>query len=176
MYGQLAHRNASPKKQLPQLLVAFGAAFAACINLSFSSPWLTSTALPSMMPSNITTLPFRSSSASSSASPQLQFLHARLRLGVEADTGSHVGTGRALSAAVSSASGSMEGVDGASGERAQRAFFFAGSVFLRLSKRTGPEEWAGFWAIIAVDVEFSSVNPDKVKAEVNGETSNADKL
>jgi hypothetical protein len=36
-YGHPAHRNASPRKQLPQLLVAFGAALAALIRRCLSS-------------------------------------------------------------------------------------------------------------------------------------------
>jgi len=123
MYGQLAHLNASPKKQFPQLLVAFGAALAALDNLSFSES-ATSLAPPPSLPSSNTTLvsPFRSSASSSSASPQVQPLHAFLRRGPPAMTGSHA-AGRALSASVSKLSASM--VSPRAGVKSQIAFLAA---------------------------------------------------
>lgn len=123
MYGQLAHLNASPKKQLPQLLVALGAALTALDNLSFSES-ATSLAPPLSLPSNNMTLvnPLRSSASSSSASPHVQPLQAFLRRAPPALTGSHA-AGRALSASVSRLSGSIVSPRG--GVRFQMAFFAA---------------------------------------------------
>ncbi len=107
MYGQLAHLNASPKKQLPQLLVAFGAALAALDSLSFSDN-ATSLVAPSSLPSSNTTLAklLRSSASSSSASPQVQPLQAFLRRSAPPLIGSQA-AGRSLSASVSRLSASM---------------------------------------------------------------------
>ena len=55
-------------------------------------------------------------------------MHAFFRRGAAAFTGSHVGTGRALSSGVSSDSASITGVEG-DDVIAQRACFLAGSVF-----------------------------------------------
>ena len=123
MYGQLAHLNASPKKQLPQLLVAFGAALAALDNFSFSES-TTSLAPPPSLPSSNTTLasPSRSSASSSSASPHVQPLHAFFRRGPPALNGSHA-AGRVLSASVSKLSASMVSPRGA--VRSQMAFLAA---------------------------------------------------
>jgi hypothetical protein len=123
MYGQLAHLKASPRKQLPQLLVALGAALAALDNLSFSES-TTSLALPPSLPSSNTTLasPFRKSASSSSARPHVQPLHAFLRRGPPALNGSHT-AGRALSASVSKLSASIVSPRGA--VRSQIAFLAA---------------------------------------------------
>src|SRR6267154_2318284 len=123
MYGQLAHLNASPRKQLPQLLVALGAALAALDNLSFSES-ITSLALPPSLPSSNTTLanPFCNSASSSSARPHVQPLHAFFRRGPPALKGSHA-AGRALSASVSKLSASIVSPRGA--VRSQIAFLAA---------------------------------------------------
>lgn len=96
-YGQLAHRNASPKKQLPQLLVAFLDMAAALISRCLSSS-PTTTASPSTWALSMTVFPCFASSASISARPHVQPLQAFLRRGApSAINGSHVGTGRARS-------------------------------------------------------------------------------
>lgn len=152
MYGQLAHRNASPRKQFPQLLVAFGAAVAALANLSFSER-ATSLAAPPSLPSSNTTLavPFRISASSSSARPHVQPLHAFLRRGPPALGGSHA-AGRALSASVSKLSASIVSPRG--GARSQMAFLAAtlrrgraievGEVVLVFRDTDAPGERAGF--------------------------------
>ena len=123
MYGQLAHLNASPRKQLPQLLVALGAALAALDSLSLSES-VTSLALPPSLPSSNTTLasPFRNSASSSSARPHVQPLHAFLLRGPPSLNGSHA-AGRALSASVSKLSASTVPSRGA--VRSQIAFLAA---------------------------------------------------
>lgn len=108
---------------------------------------------------NTTLLAFFSSS-SYSASPQEHPLQAFFFFRAAAEvTGSHVGTGLALSAGVRRASASIMGVDGEL--RVQSAFFVAVSVFLRLSGTDAPVAilflrdkealgaCAGFWAVIA---------------------------
>ena len=153
MYGQLAHLNASPKKQLPQLLVALGAAFAALANLSFSES-ATSLATPPSLPSSKTTLaiPFCSSASSSSARPHVQPLHAFLRRGPPALAGSHAAAGRALSESVSRLSAST--VSPREGARSQMAFLAAtlrrgraievGELVLTFRDTDAPGERAGF--------------------------------
>jgi hypothetical protein len=123
MYGQLAHLNASPKKQFPQLLVALGVALAALDNLSLSES-VTSLALPPSFPSSNTTLasPLRNSASSSSANPHVQPLHAFFRRGPPGLNGSHA-AGRALSASVNKLSASMVPPRGA--VRSQMAFLAA---------------------------------------------------
>ena len=160
MYGQLAHLNASPKKQFPQLLVALGAALTALDNLSFSES-VTSLALPPSPPSNTTTLvsPLRSSASSSSASPHVQPLHAFRRRGPPALTGSHV-AGRALSTSVSRLSASTVSPRG--GVRFQMAFFAAmlrrgrgteaGVEIVVFRGKDAPAGRAGFCAITVPSV------------------------
>ncbi len=162
MYGQLAHLNASPRKQFPQLLVAFGAALAALDNLSFSDS-VTSFAVPPSLPSSNTTLasPFRISASSSSASPHVQPLHAFLRRGPPALNGSHA-AGRVLSASVSKLSASMVSPRGA--VRSQMAFLAAtlrreraaeaGAVVL-VFRDTDAAERGGFWAIIVPSARWT---------------------
>lgn len=167
-YGQLAHRNASPKKQLPQLLVAFGADFAAWIKRSFS---LCSTTLASPFwdPSKRTTFPVLRSSSSSSARPHVHPLQAFFRRGAPPVTGSQVGAGRDLSSAVRSASASINGVAGAD-VIAHSAFFFSGSVLrFSLNNGAGPflDRWFGFCAIIVPSLgrDETIVKPAKVSSE-----------
>jgi len=153
MYGQLAHLNASPRKQLPQLLVAFGAALAALANLSFSES-ATSLATPPSLPSSNTTLaiPFCSSASSSSARPHVQPLHAFLRRGPPPALGGSHAAGRALSASVSKLSASI--VSPRWGARSQMAFLAAtlrrgraidvGEAVLVFRDTDVPGERAGF--------------------------------
>lgn len=175
MYGQLAHLNASPRKQLPQLLVAFGAALAARDNLSLSES-ATSFAPPASLPSSNTTLasPFRSSASSSSASPHVQPLHALLRRGPPALDGSHA-AGRALSASVSKLSASIVSPRGA--VRSQMAFLAAtlrrgraaeaGATVLVFKDTDAPAERGGFWAIIVPSASWTvrTLNPAKIRLE-----------
>jgi hypothetical protein len=174
MYGQLAHLNASPRKQLPQLLVAFGAAFAAIASLSFSDGATTLVA-PFSLPSSNTTFakPFCSSASSSSASPQVQPLHAFLRRPAPALTGSQA-AGRSLSASVSRLSASIALPRGA--VRSQIAFLAA---VLRRGRATEVEATAlvfrekevpvgrdGFWAMtLSVGVGVRIWKPASVRFE-----------
>jgi hypothetical protein len=175
MYGQLAHLNASPKKQLPQLLVAFGAALAARDSLSFSES-ATSLAPPASLPSSNTTLasPFCSSASSSSANPQVQPLHAFLRRGPPALDGSHA-AGRALSASVSKLSASIVSPRGA--VRSQMAFLAAtlrrgraaeaGAAVLVFRDIEAPAERGGFWAIIVPSARWAerTLKPAKTRLD-----------
>jgi hypothetical protein len=175
MYGQLAHLNASPRKQLPQLLVAFGAALAALDNLSFSESAI-SLAAPPSLPSSNTTLanPFCSSASSSSASPHVQPLHAFLRRGPPSLTGSHA-AGRVLSASVSKLSASIASPRGA--VRSQMAFLAAtlrrgraakaGAVVLVFRDTDVPAERGGFWAIIVPSARWAvrTWKPAKIRLE-----------
>lgn len=156
---------------MPQLLVAFGVLL---ISFSLSSRD-TARAPPSSEPSTTTTWLRLSSSASSSASPQLQFLHAFfLRGAVDAVTGSH---GRALSESVRSASASIGGVPGVLSVHS--AFFASGFVFLRRGSRSGAfvesaflretvavGACAGFWAMrVVAEVAERIVKPLRVTSE-----------
>ena len=177
MYGQLAHLNASPRKQLPQLLVAFGAAFAAIASLSFSDG-LTTLVAPFSLPSSNTTFAklLCSSASSSSASPQVQPLHAFLRRPTPPLTGSQA-AGRSLSASVSRLSASIVLPRGA--VRSQMAFLAA---TLRRGRATATEVEAtalvfkekevpvgrdGFWAItlLSVGVGVRRWKPARVRLE-----------
>ena len=175
MYGQLAHLNASPKKQLPQLLVAFEAALAALVSLSFSDG-ATSLVAPSSLPSSKTTLAklLFNSASSSSASPQVHPLHAFFRRPAPPLTGSQA-AGRSLSASVSRLSASIVFPRGA--VRSQIAFFAAK---LRRGRATEVEATAlvfkekevpigrdGFWAIILLSVGVGVImwKPARVRLE-----------
>jgi hypothetical protein len=174
MYGQLAHLNASPKKQLPQLLVAFGAALAAFASLSFSDG-ATSLVAPSSLPSSNTTLAklLCSSASSSSASPQVQPLHAFLRRPAPPLTGSQA-AGRSLSASVSRLSASIVLPRGA--VRSQIAFLAA---MLRRGRATRGRGYAlvfkekevpvgrdGFWAISLLSVGVGVSNVETCQGQV----------
>ena len=101
------------------------------------------------------------SSASSSASPHVQFLHAFFRRGCDPSVGSHTGAGRCLSAGVSRESASICGVAGEL--RAHNAFFFAGSVFLRFGSGTdGAEDIAAVIGVCAESREASRVAGDMI--------------
>ncbi len=134
------------------------------------SSWETSRAAPFSDPSSKTTLLCLSSSASSSARPQVQFLQAFFRRGAleMLVIGSH---GRARSDSVSKASESMEGVPGAL--RVQSAFFAAESVFLRRGNMTGLDTdgaCAGFWAMmVGEEGAESTVKPESVSSDAIGE-------
>jgi hypothetical protein len=176
MYGQLAHLNASPRKQLPQLLVAFGAALAALVNLSFSES-ATSLAAPPSLPSSNTTFanPFRNSASSSSASPHVQPLHAFFRRGPPSLNGSHA-AGRALSASVSKLSASMVSPRGA--VRSHMALLAAtlrrgraaraGAVVLVFRDTDAPADRGGFWAIIVPSTRWAvrTWKPANIRLEV----------
>src|SRR6266702_2636185 len=175
MYGQLAHLNASPKKQLPQLLVAFGAALAALDSLSFSDG-ATSLVAPPSLPSSNTTLTklLRSSSASSSASPQVQPLHAFLCRPTPPLTGSQA-AGRSLSASVSRLSASIVFPRGVM--RSQIAFLAAmlrrgratevEATDLVFKEKEVPVGRDGFWAItlLSVGVGVRMWKPARVRLD-----------
>ena len=124
-----------------------------------------------------TTLLFLRSSSSNSARPHEQFLHAFFLRGAAGLTGSHAGTGRALSAGVRRDSASMRGVDDEE-VSAQSACFLAGSG-LRLSlSGTDPLDrdfsgtealgvCAGFCAIIEPlsAIDDRTLNPARVSSE-----------
>ena len=181
MYGQLAHLNASPRKQLPQLLVALGAALAALASFSFSES-ITSLALPPSLPSSSTTLasPFRNSASSSSARPHVQPLHAFFRRGPPALNGSHA-AGRALSASVSKPSASIVSPRGA--VRSQIAFLAAtlrrgraveaGVAILFFKDTDAPAERGGFWDIIVPSARWTlrMWKPAKIRLEERSEGS-----